>query len=354
MKSLPKCVLAVVLLPAVCAWPAQQKPAEQKPAEQKPTGQQAPFQLPGPEKAAEQKQRKPAERKPAEPGKIKPITQESRIWLMRGMTAEYATLRRPLPRGEKGLPLDASGKIDERELLQRITDNGPAAHPGELVQITAIQFKKDQIVLEINGGGKKKRKWYEGIQVGTGTNTHPVATNQSNQPATGSYIEMSFDERVPDMTVDDLKQRLSPVFDFTRRSPTQLYTESLPPEIQEAIKNHEAKEGMDREMVLASMGRPENKIRESKRGVDTEDWVYGKVPAKVTIVTFEGDKVVKIKELRPGIADPGVKTVDSAEAGTIPTPPAPPPNPVNTVPPGQPTSESPVRPNPPPPSKPPQ
>jgi len=35
--------------------------------------------------------------------------------------------------------------------------------------------------------------------------------------------------------------------------------------------------------------------------VELEDWVYGLPPGKITFVTFNGDKVVKVKEEYAGL-----------------------------------------------------
>jgi hypothetical protein len=59
-----------------------------------------------------------------------------------------------------------------------------------------------------------------------------------------------------------------------------------------------------------AMGRPEHKSRETKDGVEFEDWVFGTPPGRITFVTFEGSKVVKVKEAYAGlgteVADPQV------------------------------------------------
>jgi len=34
------------------------------------------------------------------------------------------------------------------------------------IQTTKIEFKAKRIVFEINGGGKKGKKWYQRIQIG--------------------------------------------------------------------------------------------------------------------------------------------------------------------------------------------
>lgn len=266
---------------------------------------------------------------PAASEKAKRLRQESRVWILRGLQSEFATLRKPAPRGDQGIPLDTQGAIDEKELLRLNTNNGIALRPGDLVQITAIRFKDKEIIFELNGGGKKKRRWFERIEVGMGGSTRPVNTSQSMEMPTGSSIVLAFGAPLPDLTSDDLKRMLAPALDFTRRSASVLYTETLPKEIQEAIKNNQVLVGMDREMVLASRGRPERKVRESRGGVELEDWIYGKTPSKILFVTFDGDKVVEVKEFTPGVASEAARAAEKAPAESAPAQPvvAPPPAP---------------------------
>jgi hypothetical protein len=55
--------------------------------------------------------------------------------------------------------------------------------------------------------------------------------------------------------------------------------------------------GMNHDMVLAALGRPEHKVRErTPSGDETEDWIYGSPPARTTFVTFAGDRVVKVEQ----------------------------------------------------------
>ena len=58
---------------------------------------------------------------------------------------------------------------------------------------------------------------------------------------------------------------------------------------------------MDREQVILALGRPDNKVRETVDGVELEDWIYGKPPGRIVFVTFEGDKVVRVKESYAGL-----------------------------------------------------
>jgi outer membrane protein assembly factor BamE (lipoprotein component of BamABCDE complex) len=77
--------------------------------------------------------------------------------------------------------------------------------------------------------------------------------------------------------------------------------ETLPPEIKQAIEEKKPIEGMDRDQVVMALGKPTHKTRETKEGVEYEDWIYGQPPGRVTFVTFAGVKVVRIKETYAGL-----------------------------------------------------
>ena len=50
-----------------------------------------------------------------------------------------------------------------------------------------------------------------------------------------------------------------------------------------------------------AIGKPRTKTREIKDGVETEDWIYGLPPGKITFVTFAGSKVVKVRDTYAGL-----------------------------------------------------
>jgi hypothetical protein len=91
------------------------------------------------------------------------------------------------------------------------------------------------------------------------------------------------------------------VLDFEKRSATQVYAESLPPEVQKAIKEKRVLVGMDKDQVVMTLGRAQHRSRETKDGMELEDWVYGTPPGKITFVTFNGDKVIKVKDSYAGL-----------------------------------------------------
>lgn len=234
----------------------------------------------------------------------------ARMELVRGLTAEYASLKVPLPRGKKGLVLFADETIDEQSLQHEITQNGTASAPNMLVQITAVDIQDKEIVLEINGGGKKKTKWYQHVEVGMGSGTHPVSQQDSQTP-TGSSISLIFPKKIETLSVADVKNYLDPVLDFNPTTPIQANSRPIPPQFQQAIQNKKAVAGMDRDMVIAALGQPQRKVRETKDGVEQEDWIYGTPPLRVTFVTFEGDEVVNVQEYAGGI---GGQVQSSSEA----------------------------------------
>ena len=226
---------------------------------------------------------------------------KSRMAIMRGLIAEYATAKSPLPRGEKGLFLKADGEIDDERLRREITQEGTAVPPNVLIQITDITIGEKQIAFEINGGGRRKTKWYEHVEVGVGSGTTPISRGDNRGTPTGSTVTLVFPKKLQDMTVEEVKQYLLPVLDFTPVTPIQALTRPIPPEFQAAIEEKRAVEGMDQDMVIAALGQPDRKVRETKDGVEQEDWIYGTPPLRTIFVTFEGEAVVRVEELEGGV-----------------------------------------------------
>jgi hypothetical protein len=233
------------------------------------------------------------------------LTWEDRVELTRGLTAEYATVKALLPRSRKSLVFDAASGYDKKQWTEIAREGGPAARTGDLVQITKVDIDEDKLVLEINGGYKGGRKWYQGgrVQVGMGGSTVPISnTNDSNAPG-GTSIAILFHKPLEPIKASEIKKMLAPVLDFEKHTVTQLYSESLPPETQKAIKEKRVLVGMDHEQVRMTLGQPEHKSRETKDGLEVEDWVYGTPPGKITFVTFSGDRVIKVKDSYAGLGN---------------------------------------------------
>ncbi len=237
-------------------------------------------------------------RRPAAAGNL---TFEERAEIVRGLVAEYATVKVALPRSKKALEVTRDAKYDKQKWADAMQENGPAARVGDLIQITKVDIEDDRLVLEINYGMKGRRRWLRNVQISAGGRMSPIATDQATAAPSGTTVALVLGKPLQAMKAAEIKKTLQPLLDFEKRSATELYAETLPKEIQEAIKAKKVLVGMDREMVLLAKGRPDNKIRETKDGAETEDWIYGKPPGNITFVTFDGEKVVRVKEGHAGV-----------------------------------------------------
>ncbi|MFZ3216288.1 MAG: hypothetical protein WA192_09540 [Candidatus Acidiferrales bacterium] len=231
-------------------------------------------------------------------GKQAPLQPQSRLEIVRYVSGEFAKVRKPIPSGKKGFKIEVGRKLDETELRNTLRSHGAAASPGDTVQVTGIEFRNTEIVVEINGGGKSHFNLRDHLQIGIGDLGQPMADPASAQRNNGGTLILDFGRAVPDMNADDLMTDLQVFLDFTKEhSGAVNWIDTLPPQFKEAIQGHQALAGMNHEMVLAALGRPEHKVRErDPDGTETEDWIYGSPPERTTFVTFTGDKVIRVKE----------------------------------------------------------
>ncbi len=231
-------------------------------------------------------------------GKQAPLQPQSRLEIVRYVSGEFAKVTKPIPAGKKGFKVEVGKKLDDKELQSALRSHGLAANPGDTVQVTGIEFRAKEIVVEINGGGKSSFNIRDHLQIGVGdTMQTPLATSGEHKNNGGTLV-LDFGHDVPDMSADDLMTDLQVFLDFTKEhSGAVNWLDTLPPQFKEAIQDHQVLEGMNHDMVLASLGRPGHKVRErDPDGSETEDWIYGTPPARTTFVTFIGDKVVRVKE----------------------------------------------------------
>ena len=223
-------------------------------------------------------------------------SQDSRFKILGTVMAEQAEARIGLPFGTSGVEVTDTGEINQKKLQAELKQHGQAIEAGRVVTITKIDFSNDTIELELDGGGKNQKKWYDHIEVGVGAGTTPIDQKDESK-AKGSKIVLKFEKKVPaDLTPDHLHELLMPVLDFNKHNFMKTGIESLPPEFQEAVKEKEAKIGMDRSTVIMAMGRPDKKSYDTdEQGVQQETWIYLGRGKKATFVWFEKDVVVKVK-----------------------------------------------------------
>ena len=222
------------------------------------------------------------------------LSERGRRELVRDLDAEQGFAHRVLPLGVS-FTLMANGRLTpgDEDYKKVIYKKGQSASPGDRVAITSMQFKRDSIVIDLNGGPYPPHRFMRHIQLGVGG----AMTQQPtlDEQATGCRIILAFEGGVPELTAPEVKALLEPVVDFKVKTGEQAYAETLPTPIKSAIQSHEVLVGMSHRMVLAAMGAPENKVRESNDEGSYEEWIYGHQPQPVQFVRFVGDRVSLVK-----------------------------------------------------------
>ena len=231
----------------------------------------------------------------------KKLSDDDRIEILRGLLSEYATVKDLLPRSPKPLGFQSDGTWDKKLWTQIGRQYGPAARLGDSVQITKIDIEDNRIVFEINHGMKGKGSWRDHIQVGMAGpisgGVSQIDPNRSTSAPGGTSLALIFTGPVPPLKADEIKQILRPILSFDSNSATENYVDTLPEPVQQAIKANKAIVGMTRDQVILALGKPRHKERNTdKDGDETEDWIYGDAPGKITFVTFANSKVTQIKE----------------------------------------------------------
>jgi hypothetical protein len=225
-----------------------------------------------------------------------PLQPQSRLEIVRYVSGEFAKVVAPIPAGRKGFRIPVGQKLDAKELRNALRHDGAAVNPGETVQVTNIEFRAKEIVVQVNGGGKRHFNLREHVQISTGGVDQPLPSGPQQRP--GGTLILDYGKPVPDMSADDVMTALQEFLSFSKEQSAAVnWVDTLPPQFRDAIKDQRAVAGMDHEMVLAALGRPDHKVRErDPDGTETEDWIYGDPPARTTFVTFTGDKVIRVKE----------------------------------------------------------
>jgi hypothetical protein len=242
----------------------------------------------------------PAPEAPAIPSAAPHMLRQTRFEIIRDFETQLVYARTAFPMGSKGLQLKGSVITPNgEEMRQALAIWGPAVKPGDPAHISLVQIKDDHIHFEINGGPMHRKKWYQHIQVsGAGGTVQAPDDPQAN--VHGSFVDLYFGKYVPEITAQQLRALLYPVFDFNARSKEQAYLDTVPPKVKEAIQAHRVLVGMNQEMVVHAKGRPPKKVRERDGETEYEEWIYGEPPADVDFVRMVGDEVVRVETMKVG------------------------------------------------------
>ena len=118
----------------------------------------------------------------------------------------------------------------------------------------------------------------------------------------GTTIALVFHKPLEPIKAAEIKKMLAPVIDFDKHTVTEIYSETLPPATQKAIQEKRAVEGMNHEQVDHGARPPRLQVaRDQGRHRDSKTGSTAHAPGKITFVTFEGDKVIKVKEEYAGL-----------------------------------------------------
>ena len=276
--------IAMALFIAVVGAPAllqAQQPASPAPSD----AQSKPTQSPAPAPAS---------------SKNATLNNTGKLDIVRFVDGESAHVVKPIPAAKEGFKIEVGKPIDDQALKQELATSGAAANPGDNVQITKVDFQDKKIILELNGGTHSHFRLRDHLQIGMGMpypTTTTTTTAPGGPPVRGAMLILDYGRPLPSMKPEEVKQALAAFLDFSKDRPVAgNWVETLPPEFKQAIADKKAVAGMDHDMVLAAMGRPDKKVRErDPDGTETEDWIYGS-PPRTTFVTFVGDKVVKVEQ----------------------------------------------------------
>ena len=225
------------------------------------------------------------------------LSERGRRELVRDLEAELGFAHRVLPLGAT-VTLQANGNLTPGAEAYRklVYEKGQSAAVGDRVIVSSLEFKPDRIIVDLNGGPYAKHRFMRHIQIGMGgTTTNPQGLNDGGG-ATGCRVTLVFEGGVPEISAPQVKSLLYPLVDFGVKTGEMAYAETLPEPVKQAIATHEVLVGMNRRMVLAALGAPESKVREtSENGEHYEEWIYGHQPQTVKFVRFVGDQVTLLK-----------------------------------------------------------
>jgi hypothetical protein len=229
---------------------------------------------------------------------------KARLELIRVLQAEQGFAMRPFPRGHKGLTLVANGKLEPagEAYLNMVVSDGTSAKPGDRIVITDVKFDHSKMVFLLNGGPDAKHRFLRHISVGGDPNySNPVVQDDGQEPA-GSRLTLAFNGQIPELTGAQVKALLAPLISFDVKTPVQAFTDTLPPQLKDAILNHRVMVGMSTDMVVFAKGQPQTKSREMDGQMPFEEWIYGKPPEEVDFVRINGNRVIRVEVAKTGEA----------------------------------------------------
>jgi len=175
--------------------------------------------------------------------------------------------------------------IDLEGLSKWLKAKGVGVDKDDWVTITDVKVDSDKIEIHLGGGGEGRRGSNHANKVGAGY-----------KRAGGSRINFRYGVKLTDAQLNSeaFLSFMGRVLD-TSKVRDQLIVKELPTEFKSAIENKMVKEGMTYQMVMMSLGDPDQKkVDESSDTELRETWLYLKGGHR-WVVRFENGKVSKLQ-----------------------------------------------------------
>ena len=124
----------------------------------------------------------------------------------------------------------------------------------------------------------------------------PGGPSPQSLDAHGSSVTLEFDKYVPEITGDQVRAMLAPVFDFKALTGTEAYQKTLPPKSQAAIATTRSWSAWTKRWSCTPRAVRSNAFAtRMSQGEDYEEWIYGKPPEEVEFVRFKGNEVARLE-----------------------------------------------------------
>src|SRR5258708_27125790 len=108
-----------------------------------------------------------------------PLGDESKLKLVRYVSGEFGKAVKPLPAGKEGFQVYVGKSINQELLDRAVATHGAAVNTGDSVQITKLEFHDHTIVVDLNGGGRGKRRGGDPLQKGLGGGVPPLGARRT-------------------------------------------------------------------------------------------------------------------------------------------------------------------------------
>ena len=176
--------------------------------------------------------------------------------------------------------------IDLKELTKWLKEKGVGVEANEVVIITEVKIGGDKVEVHLGGGGEGRRG-----------SKHAQEESPVFKRAGGSRINFCYDRSLTDADIapEAFLKFMARVLEV-KPLQDKLALQDVPPEVRRSVEAGTVAAGMTYQMVLLSMGEPEQKkINDSGGGSLSETWYYMKDGHR-WVVDFLDGKVTQVKQ----------------------------------------------------------